>query len=109
MALEAESITLPVSQSIDCYVVALGEQAKDYAAKLVFELRKAGVTAEKDYLDRKVKAQFKAADRVQAKYVAVLGENELERSVINIKDMSTGEQEEAALDTFVSYVAEKVL
>jgi histidyl-tRNA synthetase len=75
----------------------------------VFDLRKAGVTAEKDYLDRKVKAQFKAADRVQAKYVAVLGENELERSVINIKDMSTGEQEEAALDTFVSYVAEKVL
>lgn len=109
MALQAEGIELPLSSKLDCYVVALGEKAKDAAAKFVYELRKAGLTAEKDYLDRKVKAQFKAADRLSAKYVAVLGDNELEQGVINLKDMNTGEQEEVALDVFVSYVAEKVL
>ncbi|WP_028402900.1 histidine--tRNA ligase [Ectobacillus panaciterrae] len=109
MALQAEGIELPLSSKLDCYVVALGEKAKDAAAKFVYELRKAGLTAEKDYLDRKVKAQFKAADRFNAKYVAVLGDNELEQGIINLKDMNTGEQEEIALDAFVSYVAEKVL
>ncbi|UOY94122.1 histidine--tRNA ligase [Ectobacillus sp. JY-23] len=108
MALEAEKVTLPVSFEMDCFVVALGEKAKDAAAKLVHDLRKAGLKAEKDYLDRKIKAQFKAADRSEAKYVAVLGENELEQGIINVKDMSTGDQTEIALDTFVTYIAEKV-
>ncbi|MFD3449350.1 histidine--tRNA ligase [Microbacteriaceae bacterium 4G12] len=109
MALQAEGIELPVSQKLDCFVVALGEKAKDYAAKLVYDIRKAGLTSEKDYLDRKIKAQFKAADRLNAKYVAVLGEDELERNVINLKDLATGTQEEIALDIFVSYLAEKAL
>jgi histidyl-tRNA synthetase len=109
MALQAEKIELPISQKLDCYVVALGEKAKDQAAKILFNLRKAGLTCDKDYQDRKVKAQFKAADRANAKFVAVLGEDELERNVINIKDMATGQQEEVALDLFVSYLAEKAL
>ncbi|MFX3624524.1 MAG: histidine--tRNA ligase [Ectobacillus sp.] len=109
MALKAENIQLPLSAKLDCYVVALGDKAKDAAAKLVYELRKAGLTTEKDYLDRKIKAQFKAADRLHAKYVAVLGEDELERNIINLKEMATGDQEEVALDVFVPYIAEKIL
>lgn len=109
LALQAEQAQLPISFDLDCYVVALGDKAKDVAAKLVFELRKAGVATEKDYLDRKVKAQFKAADRLHAKYVAVLGDNELERNVISIKEMESGEQKEISIDTLVSYIVEKVL
>ncbi len=55
----------------------LGEEAKAYGVKLLHQLREAGISSEKDYLDRKVKGQFKAADRHQAKYVAVIGDNEL--------------------------------
>lgn len=109
MALKAENIELPLEHSIDCYVVALGEKAKDHAAKVAFDLRKAGLSVEKDYLDRKMKAQFKSADRLKAKFVAVLGEDELDKGIINLKDMATGEQEEVALDVFASYVAEKLI
>ena len=109
MALKAENIELPIEHSIDCYVVALGEKAKDHAAKVAFDLRKAGLSVEKDYLDRKMKAQFKSADRLKAKFVAVLGEDELDKGVINLKDMATGGQEEVALDVFASYVAEKLI
>lgn len=105
-ALEAEGISLPLIGGIDCYVVALGEKAKDESVVLVNALRKAGIAAEKDYQDRKVKAQLKAADRLQAKYVAILGDDELEKQVINIKNMTTGEQTELPLDSFVSYVKE---
>ncbi|MCG3085947.1 histidine--tRNA ligase [Anoxybacillus sp. LAT_35] len=103
-ALEAEGISLPISEGIDCYVVALGEQAKEEAVALVAALRKEGISAEKDYQDRKVKAQLKAADRLHATYVAILGEDELQKGVINVKHMATGEQQEVPLDTFVSHM-----
>ncbi|KFZ43926.1 histidine--tRNA ligase [Anoxybacillus flavithermus] len=103
-ALEAEGISLPISEGIDCYVVALGEQAKEEAVALVAALRQEGVAAEKDYQDRKVKAQLKAADRLHATYVAILGEDELQKGVINVKHMATGEQQEVPLDIFVSHM-----
>ncbi|RAS82344.1 histidine--tRNA ligase [Priestia endophytica] len=108
-ALEAESVELPIEQGIDCYVVTLGDKAKDKSVSLVNDLRLSGIAAEKDYQDKKVKAQFKAADRLSAKYVAVLGDDELEQNVINVKNMETGEQEEISLSSFVSYVKEKLL
>lgn len=100
-ALEAEKIVLPLKEGIDCYFVSLGEEAKDYTVGLLHKLRIAGFSAERDYLDRKIKAQFKAADRVNAKYVAILGEDELKANKINLKSMETGEQTEVALDSFL--------
>src|SRR5690606_6986844 len=93
-ALNAEGIELPVEERVDCYVAAIGEAASVKSVSLVNELRKAGLIAEKDYLNKKVKGQFKAADRLQAKFVAILGDEELERNVINVKNMETGNQEE---------------
>ncbi|MFO1443051.1 histidine--tRNA ligase [Bacillus sp. Bva_UNVM-123] len=100
-ALAAEKITLPTREGIDCYLVALGEEAKDYTVGLLYKLRQAGFSAERDYLDRKIKAQFKAADRINAKYVAILGEDELKANKINLKSMETGEQTEIELDLFI--------
>jgi len=105
-ALNAEGIELETHEGIDCYLAALGEEAKDYTVGLLQQLRLAGFSAERDYLDRKIKAQFKAADRVQAKYVAVLGDEELKRNKINVKNMATGEQVEVNLDSLVQYFQE---
>jgi histidyl-tRNA synthetase len=82
----------------------MGDQAKDRAVSLLYEMRNAGLKAEKDYEDKKMKAQFKAADRHQAKFVAVLGEDELEKNVITVKNMETGSQEEMAIDQLISYL-----
>lgn len=103
-ALDAENVELPIEQSIDCFVVALGDKAKDRSVSLVYELRKAGLTAEKDYEDKKMKAQFKAADRYKAKFVAVLGEDELERNIISVKNMETGTQVEVSIDELTAYI-----
>ncbi|MEH6948080.1 histidine--tRNA ligase [Bacillus sp. JJ634] len=100
-ALQAEDVKLPIEQGIDCYFVSLGDAARDYTVKLAYQLRNAGFTVEKDYLDRKVKAQFKSADRLEAKYVAVLGDDELANNKINLKNMATGEQVELDLATFI--------
>ncbi|MDQ0231523.1 histidine--tRNA ligase [Metabacillus malikii] len=103
-ALDAEGIELPINSSIDCYVVTMGEEAKDRAVSLLFEMRAAGLLAEKDYENKKLKAQFKAADRHQAKYVAVLGDDELARNVIAVKDMETGNQEEVQINQLIDYL-----
>ncbi|KEZ51134.1 histidine--tRNA ligase [Metabacillus indicus] len=103
-ALDAEGVELPVDQSIDCYVVTLGDKPKDRSVSLVYELRKAGLTAEKDYDDKKMKAQFKAADRFNARYVAVLGEDELEKNMISVKNMESGEQKEISLQDLAAYI-----
>ncbi|MEQ2526354.1 histidine--tRNA ligase [Bacillaceae bacterium CLA-AA-H227] len=100
-ALAAENIELPLNEGIDVYLVGLGEAAQDYTVGLLHKLRQAGFSAERDYLDRKIKAQFKAADRLNAKYVAILGEDELRGNKINVKSLASGEQVEYRLDEFI--------
>lgn len=108
MALDAEGITLPIEKDIDCYIIAHGEQAQEQATKLLYELRKAGYKADKDYLDRKLKGQFKSADRKRAKYTAILGESELENNTVAVKEMSSGEQTEIPMEEFILFFQTKL-
>ena len=107
MALENEGITLPVNDGLDVYVVSLGDTAKVPAYTLTQQLRKSGLSVDKDYLDRKMKAQFKDADRNEAKFVVVLGDEEVNQKQATVKDMATGEQEMVAFDALVDYIQSK--
>ncbi|SER72824.1 histidine--tRNA ligase [Salipaludibacillus aurantiacus] len=93
MALETQGIELPVDQGLDAYIVTMGEAAKNAAPKLLHQLRKEGLKVDADYMKKKVKGQMKAADRQQADYVLILGEDELAESSVMMKTMKTGEQE----------------
>lgn len=107
-ALEAEKIELPIDRGVDCFVVALGEEAKDFSVQLVNDLRQHGISAERDYSDRKAKGQFKAADRVNARFVAVLGEDEMKKNKISLKNMESGEQQEFAISTIIEELKTKL-
>ncbi|QGH35070.1 histidine--tRNA ligase [Gracilibacillus salitolerans] len=106
MALEAEGIELPIDRQLDCYVVSLGEEANLKAAAIVNELRQTGIQVDKDYQGKKFKGQFKAADRLQAKYVLVLGDDELAKKQIAVKNMETGDQQTVALDQIIEFIKE---
>ncbi|WP_047979691.1 histidine--tRNA ligase [Ornithinibacillus contaminans] len=108
MALAAENIEIPVEDELDCYFISVGDETKKEAVRIVHELRWNGIQVDQDYQGRKMKAQFKAADRYKAKYVLVLGEDELEKQVINVKEMGTGEQVEVPLDKLVNTLKEKL-
>lgn len=101
-ALEAEGIEITQEQQIDCYVIALGEKAKDYSVTLLQSLRQAGFSAERDYLNRKMKAQFKAAERLNAKHVIILGEDELAAGKVAVKNLQSGDQVELPLENFIN-------
>ncbi|ASB53989.1 Histidine--tRNA ligase [Bacillus velezensis] len=100
-AIDAEKTELPVNQGIDCYIVTLGEKAKDYSVSLVYKLREAGISSEIDYENKKMKGQFKTADRLGARFIAILGEDELAQNKINVKDAEAGEQREVVLDELI--------
>ncbi|SDQ47159.1 histidine--tRNA ligase [Virgibacillus salinus] len=109
MALDAESKEILIDDQLDCFVVAVGDEAEKEAVHLLHELRKDGIQADKDYQGRKMKAQFKAADRFKAKYVLILGEDEIQREIVNVKELETGEQLEVPLSQLVEKMHEMLL
>ncbi len=108
MALEAEGIEIPDEDGLDCFIVSVGEEADSKSVQLLHELRKNGIQADKDYQKRKIKAQLKAANRYDAKYVLIIGEEELEKNVVTLKDMATGEQRDVPLENVVEFLKSKV-
>lgn len=104
LALEAEKQTLPVTQKIDAYVIALGEEATEKAMEILQTMRLAGISCDKDYQHKKMKAQFKQADRLQASFVIVIGDEELQKEQAVVKKLATGEQKEVAFADLLSYM-----
>lgn len=106
LALEAEGESYTNNDSLDVYVVAMGEAAKGKAVSFVSQLRQNNISAEMDYLDRKVKAQMKSADRLNAKFSVVIGDNELETGKVSLKYLANGTQQELAFDEIVEQFEE---
>ena len=92
LVLEKQGIQLPVEAEMDVYIAVLGEEANGKALELVQALRRQGFTAERDYLGRKIKAQFKSADVLGAKTIITLGESEVEAGQATIKNNATREE-----------------
>ncbi|WP_168121658.1 histidine--tRNA ligase [Paenibacillus sp. HB172176] len=106
LLLEHQQTELPNKHEIDVYLVALGDAADREVTKLVYQLRQRGIRAERDYQGRKMKAQMKSADRLGARFTAILGDNELESGEIVLKDMAKGEQNTIALANLASAIQE---
>ena len=80
------------------FVAQIGEDANIYATKLVYELRQNGIYVEKDITGKSINAQFKYANKIGAKYVITIGENELQTNTAELKNMETGETKQIKLD-----------
>ena len=64
---------------MEVFIAVMGERAKSFGLKLCREMRQKGIVAEMDTLARNIKGQFKYADRLNARYTLVIGDNELDR------------------------------
>ena len=92
LVLEKQGVALPLEDSLDVYVAVLGDGANNKALEILQALRKQGFTAERDYLNRKLKAQFKSADTFSAKTLITLGESEIESNQVTVKNNQTREE-----------------
>ena len=91
----------------DVYIGSMGEAGLMRAQALTFALRKSGVKADCDTVERSVKAQMKYANKIGAKYSVILGDSELESGKVQLKEMETGEAEEVAVADLVEILKEK--
>lgn len=98
LALEDEGIDLLQEESLEVYGISLSEKASDKMLSVIHQLRVQGFSAEMDFGQRSLKAQFKSADRLKAKVILILGDDELQQGVINIKNTESKTQQTVKLD-----------
>ena len=98
LVLDKQGVELPIETALDVYVAVLGPGANGRALELVQALRAQGFAAERDYLDRKLKAQFKSADTFKAKTLITLGESEVESGQVTVKNNHNREEITVSLD-----------
>lgn len=100
--------TLPENPyGADAFIVVMGNAAKKVGLKLMQQLRKEGLHVEMDILARNVKNQFKYADRTNAKSTIVIGDDEIEKGKVQLKDMDSGEQTAVAMDDILKTLKER--
>ncbi|MDR1160340.1 MAG: histidine--tRNA ligase, partial [Syntrophomonadaceae bacterium] len=92
MALDNSDVEITGIEQNLVFVLAMGEHLEDEAMRLVNELRIAGITAEKDYIGRSVKAQMKYADKIHARIVIFIGDEEAAGNYYTVKDMADSRQ-----------------
>ena len=107
MVMEQSGVVIPEPAKPTVYIAGMDAECRKKAFELAIALRKNGVYVEIDHMERSVKAQFKYADKLGAKYVAVIGGNELENGVMNVKNMSDGTSEPVAFASAIEYFMNK--
>lgn len=80
------------------FFVGMDDKSREWAFLKSCELRMRGISAELDYLNRSVKAQMREANRLHAKFVVVIGEEELKSRSAKLKNMANGEESPISFD-----------
>ena len=107
-ALESENIDLVKDDSIDMYVIPMSKSELNEALTLTNHLRLNGFKVDMDYMNRSIKSNFKQADRLNTKFVAIIGEEEVKNDIITIKNNNTKEEYKILLREIVDFLDEEI-
>jgi histidyl-tRNA synthetase len=102
MVMERQSLNTGKELQPHLFIAAADDDGRKWASKTAMQLRRAGISCETDMLGRSLKSQMREADRQLARYVIVIGSNEIEQDKANLKAMSSGEQQEITLSSIVT-------
>lgn len=105
-ALDLEEIKLPINDSLEVFIMYVSETEKKYAASLLNYLRANGFKADTEYTGRSLKSQFNQADRLKAKYLIILNDEDLKNDEVKIKDNKTKEEEIVGVDYLLYFLDE---
>jgi len=108
LALDAADVTLPGSADPDVFIAALGQDAERWVFRTTQKLRADGLHVALDLKGRSLKAQMKEANRQNAPYALIIGDNELEAREATVKEMESGEQVTVAFDELTEYLSAHV-
>jgi histidyl-tRNA synthetase len=98
MILKARGFEFNVNKTLDIFIVTFDKETKIKGMELVTKLRKKGMSADLDHIERSFKAQFRYSDSLDSKYTIILGQDEIKNNILSLKNMKTGEQIEIEMD-----------
>ncbi len=101
-ALEAENINLDVN-TLDIYIIPMSQNEKKAAYHICNNLRMNGFNVDIDYMDRNIKSNFKQADRLNAKFVIIVGEEEVKTNILTVKNNQTKEEHKVDLEYLIDF------
>ncbi|MGM9941778.1 MAG: histidine--tRNA ligase [Bulleidia sp.] len=101
-----EGYPFPGETPLDVYVIGLGDVSKN-VLQVVQACREKGIVAEGNLVPRGLKAQFKSADRKKAKYIVIIGEDEVNNGVANFKVSGEKEQTTVSMDAVADLILQK--
>ncbi len=108
LALEKQDLLQVQEETIDAYVVALGDEAQLAAFKLLNDMRTNGLAAQMDYAGRSMKAQMKQANKCNARFAVIIGEDELKEEAVVLRDMRGSEQEKVSMKDIINKLCSEV-
>lgn len=98
LTMENQGCEFMENPTCELYIAPMGDTAKDKAVELASNLRTEGFLVEYDIMDRGIKAQMKYANKLNTKFVLVIGDNEIQSNSAKLKFMATGEELPITLD-----------
>ena len=108
LALDAENIDIREIICPDVYIFSAEDEQKPYVLSLSNDLRLAGFNVEIDYNGKSFKSNFKQADKVNARYIIIIGEEEVESKLLTVKNNETKEEYKVKLDKIIEFLDEKL-
>jgi histidyl-tRNA synthetase len=108
LALAAAGVEVPRPAIAEVFVARVAPETAGDAFRITSELRKAGIAAETDHQGRSLKAQFKVADRLGARFVVVAGPDELAAGEVVVRDMAAGVEDRVRLDALASALRDRL-
>ena len=106
-ALDYENINLIEDSSLDVYVIPMSDNEKSYSIGLVNDLRMNGFNVDMDYMDRNIKSNFKQADRLNSKYIIIVGEEEMKTNILTIKNNEDKSEQKIKKENIIDYLDSK--
>lgn len=107
-ALEYEDVLPKEEKSIDTYIIPMDDESKKLGLKLTNIIRMNGFKADIDEMSRNIKGNFKQADRLNAKYVIIIGEEELNTNILTIKNNNTKEEYKVNIEDLIEFLDKNI-
>ena len=108
LALEAEKIDIREIVCPDVYIFSAAGEQKPYVLSVANDLRMSGFNVEIDYNSRNFKSNFKQADKMNVKYIIIIGEEEVNSKILTVKNNETKEEYKVKLDELIEFLDEKL-
>jgi len=105
IAIDQQKVKWPVEKGLDIFVAKVNEKNKDTAFRLLQKIRNTGLSADMDYSEGSLKSQMRIANKAGVRYTVIVGEEELSKNMVILRNMQTKEQKEIKIDNIINEVS----